>query len=131
MNKYLTNDQIIDDVVSKMTPEDKMELSKLEAKDMIKFHHGVGTFIRNEYKLWDRNNPLTAIWFIDTESGNEKYIKNGVDNHPNHPDAISMDILLGIWKTVTGNKVTKTAEQMRNDILSGMKFEIIKGKLGK
>ena len=126
--KFLCQSEIVDDVVSKMTVEDKLELSKLAARDMIKFHHGVGTFIRNEYKLWDRNNPLTAIWFIDNESGNEKYIKNGVDCHPNHPDAVSMDILLEIWEVVTGNKEHLTPEQLREEVLNGIKFEINQGK---
>lgn len=124
---YMTFEQIVDDIVSKMTDEDKTELSKLEAKDMIKFHHGVGTFIRNEYKLWERNNPLTALWVIDNESGNEKFIVDGVDHHPCHPDAVSMDILYGIWEIVTGKKVTKTADQMRQEVLDGMQFEINKG----
>lgn len=122
--KYLTFDQIVDDIVSKMTDEDKIELSKLEAKDMIKFHHGVGTFIRNEYGLWRRDNPLTAMWFIDTESGNEKFINNGIDDHPNHPDAISMNILYGVWEIVTGKKLTQTADQIKNEVMNGIVIEI-------
>ena len=128
---YMNFEQIVEDIVSKMTDEDKIELSNLEAEDMIRFHHGVGTFIRNEYKLWERTNPLTAIWFIDEESGNEKYIKDGVDHHPNHPDAVSMNILFAVWETVTGKKVTQTADQMRQEVLDGMQFEINKGKIGK
>ncbi len=98
---YLTLQQIINDVFNKLTDEDKQNLSTLNKDDMIKFHHGVGTFIRNEYKLWDRNNPLTSLWFIDNESGNEQYIKDGVDYHPCHPDEVSSEILIGIWKKIT------------------------------
>ena len=126
--KFLTKQEIIDDIVSKMTDEDKLELSKLEMKDMIKFHHGVGTFIRNEYLLWDRNNPLTALWFIDTESGNEEFIKDGVDYHPCHPDEVSMAVLNGIWEEVTGNKETRTAEQIKFDIMKDVIVEIAKDK---
>lgn len=128
---FLNKEQIIDDVVSKMTEEDKQELATLQYEDMIKFHHGVGTFIRNEYKLWERNNPLTALWVIDNESGNEKFIIDGVDHHPCHPDAVSMDILYGIYEKVIGKTSDKTPEQIRNEIMNNVKLEIVQGKKGK
>lgn len=43
-------------------------------KDLIMFHHGYGTWIRNNYALWHPNNPFV--------------IKDNLGD--NHPDGLSM-----------------------------------------
>lgn len=133
MKTYLTRQQIIEDIVSKMTDQDIADLKTLQESDMIKFHHGVGTFIRNTYGLWEHGNPLTQLWIIDNEAGNTEFIKNGVDYHPCHPDEISMQILVGVWKSINGQgpsdiEITKEEieeerrrENVRRDLKQAMK----------
>jgi hypothetical protein len=48
--------------------------------------------------LWDRFHPLTSPWFIDQENGSNDCIVDDVDYHPCHPDAVSGDIIIEIWK---------------------------------
>lgn len=74
-------------------------IKKCTKDNMYRFHHGVGTNIRNEYGLW-HDSPLTEKYRIDRENGGTKFIENGVDAHPQHPDAISMEILMEIWELV-------------------------------
>lgn len=54
--------------------------------DMMEFHHSVGRYIRNHYKLWER--------------GYIPVIVNGVDVAEDHPDAISSRILERVWELV-------------------------------
>lgn len=107
---YLTKQQIVNEIVSKMTEEDKNELKTLHRDEMFKFHNHVGRYIRNEYKLWNRDNPLTAVWFIDNESGNEEFIRNGIDYHPCHPDQVSTEILEGVWDEICDPLVIQITE---------------------
>lgn len=67
---------------------------------MVLLHHGLGTYIRNHYKLWDENNPLTKQWFVDSTNGVVTYIIDGVDHHPKHPDMISFEVLKQIYRTL-------------------------------
>ena len=108
---YLNKRQIIDDIVSKMTEEDKIELQTLQRNEMFKFHNIVGRFIRNEYKLWNRDNPLTALWFIDEESGNQDFMRNGIDYHPCHPDQVSNEILEGVWDELCDSSVIEITKE--------------------
>jgi hypothetical protein len=97
---YLTKQQIVAEIVSQMTEEDKNEFKTLHRDEMFKFHNHVGRYIRNTYGLWNRDNPLTALWFIDEESGNEEYIRGGIDYHPCHPDHVSTEILEAVWDDI-------------------------------
>lgn len=100
---YLTEDEIVDNIISTMmmiSPsglKDYDLLKTIERDHMGRFHHGVGTHIRNEYKLWDENNPLTRPWFVDRAAGVTEYMDDGIDCHPCHPDAVSMEILYKLW----------------------------------
>jgi hypothetical protein len=100
---YLTEDEIVDNIISTMmmissTGQSDIDyLKTLERKQMGMFHHGVGTNIRNEYQLWDENNPLTKPWFVARANGETEFMVDGVDCHPCHPDAVSMNILYKIW----------------------------------
>jgi hypothetical protein len=63
-----------------MSDADK-ERFKAERKDeLIKFHHGWGTGIRNRFGLWGGNDALMA------------------DCHAQHPDAASMVIFEAVWQ---------------------------------
>lgn len=95
---YLTHDEIVADVLKDAKPEDYAEFKNTPFEELCKYHHGFGMFIRNEYKLWAEDNPLTMQWLNDVEDENCPYIVNGVDNHPLHPDARSMRVLEDVWK---------------------------------
>ena len=49
------------DVILNIFSEEKGELDKFiqtENDDLIIYHHGLGTILRNHYKLWDDKNIL-------------------------------------------------------------------------
>lgn len=56
-------------------------------QSLIKYHHSLGTQIRNEFLLWE--HP----W--------EPEIVDGVDMSPNHPDSVSQRIIVDVWKRHT------------------------------
>jgi len=96
---YLTKEQIADAIIDRIIPEEINHVKSLEREDMAMFHHSVGMEIRNDYGLWNEDNPLTMQWFED--HGKDNHIdENGVDCHPNHPDQVSGDILEMIWEKV-------------------------------
>ena len=51
-------------------------------------HGNLFRFVRNKLGLWDKNHPLTRRWH---EEG--PLLENGVDMHPCHPDAVSVNIV--------------------------------------
>jgi len=80
---YLTEEEMVRAIISTLTDEDIGAIRSMEKKDMIQYHHGVGTFIRNKFRLWDEENPLT-----------------GKGGEISHPDEISMRVLNGVWEEV-------------------------------
>lgn len=54
-----------------------------EEAELIKYHHTLGQSIRNEFGLWGFE------W--------EPEIVDGVDVSPEHPDAISMEVIATLW----------------------------------
>ena len=59
-------------------------LSEYGNNNLIDYHHSLGRYIRNKYKLWNKK------W--------EPLIINGSDHSPDHPDNISMKMIEEIWK---------------------------------
>jgi hypothetical protein len=57
----------------------------------------MGRYIRNEFKLWDPNHPLTAHWHLHPDA---REIIDGIDCSPDHPDAVSAEILAHARKLV-------------------------------
>lgn len=102
----LTIDEIADNVVTQImmldphSRDDIAYLKSLSREDMSKLHHSLGTAVRNDYGLWDKNNILTKEWHDLRAAGNEEGIRNGIDFHDKHPDAVSMKILHSIWEKV-------------------------------
>ena len=66
--------------------EDQKEFRECHEEDLIRYHHGFGTYIRNKY-LW--NN---VEW--------EPEVHDGTDYSRNHPDAISQEIIRMLWRKI-------------------------------
>ena len=78
---FLTEEQIVEDVLSKLNAEDRLKLRSIPFEELIGFHSNFGQQIRNKYKLWDVSNPYT----------------HHVDDHPDHPDNLSFRIIQTVW----------------------------------
>jgi len=100
---YLSKEEIIKELVANLKEDDIKFLRSEEvdtAEKMGQFHHSVGMHIRNHYGLWEKDNPLVQLWFEAHENNDITYILSGVDHHPNHPDAVSSEILKAVWHEV-------------------------------
>jgi uncharacterized Zn finger protein len=83
--EYLSPKEIAFQVYVNMTKEDKkFILETVKTEDgMIRFHSSVGRDIRNNYGLWEKNNP---------------WVQN------QHPDDVSFDVLKKVWRLVNENE---------------------------
>lgn len=83
-------DEIVKDLQKEISEvwsdEDKISFFLTEYNDnsLVMYHHSLGQYIRNKYKLW------TFPW--------EPELIDGVDHSPYHPDNISMTIIQEVWK---------------------------------
>jgi len=73
-------------ILSKMSAKDKEIVKNTKKKDLIKFHHGWGTGIRNDMGLWQGNHDLMK------------------DTKAIHPDDASMVIIEAVWKELQNKK---------------------------
>lgn len=90
---FKTFEEIIEDMMLfQLEEEIKRQLRSLKEDDLIRLHHSVGQVIRNEYNLWDKDNPLTMLNYEPMLS------EEGIDYNPKHPDSVSMDIIKTVWK---------------------------------
>lgn len=83
LNSHLNSFQeYVDFVFRELNEHSISNLKKLPKNDLIMYHHGWGTDIRNGLGLWAENHPLT---------------KDG-----QHPDDVSMEIMEGVWDKIHG-----------------------------
>lgn len=75
-----TLDQAVARLIDDMDDADKKMVRDTKKGDLILFHHGWGTGIRNEFGLWRGNTNLLA------------------DCHAEHPDDASMVIIEAVWR---------------------------------
>lgn len=83
--------KIVESILSVLTKEEKSELASIDESKLCLLHHSFGQWIRNTYSIWD------VHW--------EPQLENGVDMSPNHPDAISMDIIRMVYKRVSNEHI--------------------------
>ena len=100
MDKSFKN---VDDIPKRISDEDKkyfISTGKRNPHNFKSIHMEIEfkRWIRNFYKLWDKNNPLTL------KNYKEEIIK-GADHNPKHPDNVS-DIIY--------NKFVKNVLTMKN-----------------
>ena len=70
-------------IISRLPEKDQALVKRTNKKDLIQYHHGWGTGIRNYYGLW---------------RGNQKLILSACDGKPCHPDDASMKIIEAVWE---------------------------------
>jgi hypothetical protein len=75
-----TVDEAVTRLLADMEDADKARVRDTKKNDLILFHHGWGTGIRNELGLWRGNTNLMA------------------DCHAQHPDDASMVIIEAVWQ---------------------------------
>ncbi len=73
-----------------MTKADLKEVQTRPYEDLILYHHGLGTSIRNPFGLWAGNAALMQDC--------NRIINNQIE--PEHPDTVSMLIIQNLWKTL-------------------------------
>jgi hypothetical protein len=78
-------DAAVTEIVSNLAEKDKKTVRETPKKDLIKFHHGWGTGIRNSFGLW---------------RGNEELLKSACGGSLCHPDNASMIIIEGVWEAL-------------------------------
>lgn len=82
-----TEQSIAEDICNNLSEDDATLLSQTPFDECIQFHHTVGQWIRNNYKLWDKD------WI-------PVFDDDGIDHSPDHPDAVSQRIIERVWKQV-------------------------------
>ena len=89
-----TVEEAVDQVISSMSEEDKATLRNTPEQDLIVFHHGCKTAIRNDFGLWSGNEELLKSCGsrIFPESAYDEYLAMMVD-----PDSASMEIIKATW----------------------------------
>lgn len=93
-NGFLTEDEIVAEMLRDLTEPEKRVLRSIKSRDaLIQFHHTVGRHIRNKYRLWDRNNPLTLGSEVARGMSDDEL---AVANE--HPDQTSQRIIERIWE---------------------------------
>lgn len=93
---FLTFDEIVDDIVTnRLSSGGEEDIKRCSREDLGLLHFSFGMWIRNTYGLWFENNPLTEF-----EDGS--FVRDGVNYHPKHPDAVSSDIIQEVHKRLSG-----------------------------
>ena len=89
---------IVEDIIANMSEADKANIVNTDKDDLIGFHHGWGTYIRNHYNLWTNQELLNAI-------GKE------------HPDDASGVIIETVWETLQTTGETYRKGKIETEIL--------------
>ena len=76
----LTVNAAVTKILAGMSEANKASVRAKRKHDLIEYHHGWGTGIRNELGLWSGNNSLMT------------------DCHADHPDGASMVIIEAVWE---------------------------------
>lgn len=79
-----TVEEVVADLLTKVSEDDKATLRKTSFDDLIRYHFGWGMGIRNYYGLWRGNQEL----IIDA------------CGKPCHPDDASMKIIEAVWQSL-------------------------------
>lgn len=107
------NEIVIDMLLYRLDEKTKKTIKILKKKDLIHLHKSLGEYICKEYKLWDKDNPLTLKDYqpqIQTRRRVQEVEINGktvilevtgeeeIDINPKHPNNVCMKIIEAIWE---------------------------------
>ena len=81
-----TVDEAVTRILSTMPEKDRKVVRETAKDDLIRFHHGWGTGIRNSFGLWRGNTALLE------------------DTKEKHPDDASMVIIEAVWARLRNEK---------------------------
>jgi hypothetical protein len=75
-------DAAVDILIARLSEEDRLRVKNTKKDDLIEYHHGWGTSIRNDFGLWAEN---------------EKLLHSACRGEICHPDDASMVIIETVW----------------------------------
>ena len=90
--------EVVEDIIENMSEADKANVVETSEDDLIMFHHGWGTGIRNQYNLWYNEALLKDI-------GKE------------HPDDASTVIIRAVWEALRKSGETYIKGKIDTDML--------------
>lgn len=92
-DQFLSIDEMADHIISNFQPDDIKTIKSMARDELIKLHHGFGTWVRNTYGLWHPTNPN----IIPGDLGD------------GHPDGVSMRVIETIHDRLINNASSATA----------------------
>jgi hypothetical protein len=87
-DSYMSEDQIVKHFVAHAKTAAAM-WRNMPLREVARLHSTLGKEVRNDYGLWDAENPHT----VQTPGKGE----NGTIDHPLFPDQVSFRILQRVW----------------------------------
>lgn len=92
----------VDDILDRLDETSADALRNMKEGELIGLHHSWGRSIRNEFGFWDVSHPLTKNWHTNPDARILEAMGETlmIDNSPDHPDAVSMAIMKGVWKKI-------------------------------
>lgn len=86
-----TVDEAVEILIQNTNMRDKIIIADMQEEDLFLLHHGFGTCIRNNFKMWEAGSELVKNCAIVDESikGESQYV---------HPDDASHVIVKALWK---------------------------------
>lgn len=81
-----TVEEAVAQILKEMSATDKETIKSKKKEELIMYHHGWGTAIRNNFGLWGSNKALLK------------------DTGESHPDGASMVIIEAVWEKLQNTK---------------------------
>ncbi len=82
---------------SQLSDSDKESIRENDGTSLVRFHHSLGTWLRNTWRLWDKNELSDSL------------VSEGIT----HPDDISMLIITAYWYHL--NRVDFDIDEYRSE----------------
>ena len=92
-----TCEEAVQRIVTSLDNESIEVVKSTDEDDLIRFHHGWGTGIRNEFGLWSDNHELSKGCAKKSLTG----LRYNFLTRP-HPDDVSMEIITRVWHALHG-----------------------------
>ena len=88
--------EAVDILLNKLSKKDMKKIKKMPHEDIMLLHHGLGTYIRNEFGLWQGNKALAEdCWRIEKTKDDEAL---DLEIFLKIPDEASSVIIEALWE---------------------------------